>query len=127
MGTGWHSAPRHRAALYSDRFGGHLRLHREHSDCRRVPGPTVSGVNFIPGYYGFFYYAVPYQFATQAFAQPAAGTLGNLGRNSVWGPGFTNYDLALSRSFVFVEQTCTHVPRGSIQPDQLPSFRSAHR
>jgi len=34
-----------------------------------------------------------------AFAQPAAGTLGNAVRNSVRGPGFKNLDMALTRSF----------------------------
>jgi len=68
-----------------------------------VPGPTVSGVNFLPGFYGFFYYAVPYELSTQALAQPATGTLGNIGHNAIRQPGFTNYDLSLSRSFVFGE------------------------
>jgi len=70
-----------------------------------VPNGTVSGISYYPSYFGYYYYAVPYQFQTFAFAQPAAGTFGNVGRNSVRGPGFTNYDLALSRSFVFVEST----------------------
>src|SRR5204863_6943869 len=34
-----------------------------------------------------------------AFAQPALGTLGNMQRNVVRGPGFKNVDLALSRVF----------------------------
>ena len=34
-----------------------------------------------------------------AFRTPAAGTLGNLGRNSFSGPGLYNIDLSLSRSF----------------------------
>ncbi len=34
-----------------------------------------------------------------AFAQPAFGTLGNVGRSSVPGPGFFSIDMALSRSF----------------------------
>jgi len=70
-----------------------------------VPNGTVSGINYYPSYFGYYYYAVPYQFQSFAFAQPAAGSFGNIGRNSVRGPDFTNYDLALSRSFVFVERT----------------------
>ena len=37
-----------------------------------------------------------------AFAQPAAGTLGNYVRNSLVGPAFWNVDLALSRTMSFV-------------------------
>ncbi len=68
-----------------------------------VPGPSYSGVSYYPGYYGYFYYAVPYFFNSYTFAQPAAGTLGNVGRNALRGPNFTNYDVALSRQFVMAE------------------------
>jgi len=36
-------------------------------------------------------------FNTAAFLQPAAGTFGNVGRNTLIGPGLTNADLVLSR------------------------------
>jgi hypothetical protein len=39
-----------------------------------------------------------------AFAQPASGTLGNTGRNSVPGPGFFQIDSALSRIFRIQEK-----------------------
>jgi Carboxypeptidase regulatory-like domain/TonB dependent receptor len=39
-----------------------------------------------------------------AFAIPAAGTYGNLGRNSLRGPGFTQVDLQLSRTFAITER-----------------------
>ena len=35
----------------------------------------------------------------QAFAQPALGTDGNVGRSSVLGPGSWDFDVALSRVF----------------------------
>ena len=38
-----------------------------------------------------------------AFALPALGTLGNLGRSNIPGPGFWEIDLALVRSFQFWE------------------------
>jgi hypothetical protein len=39
------------------------------------------------------------EFNPAAFAYAAAGTFGNLGRNSVYGPGRINWDMALSRPF----------------------------
>ena len=39
-----------------------------------------------------------------AFALPASGALGNVGSNSVAGPGTWQFDLALSRSFQFRER-----------------------
>ena len=38
-----------------------------------------------------------------AFILPAAGTLGNMGRNTAFGPGIWNVDMALSRSFTLRE------------------------
>jgi hypothetical protein len=72
------------------------------------PGNTpTANVTQGPGYYGFypsyFGYLVPYYFTSYSFTQPAAGSLGNVGRNSLQGPDFWNYDLALSRHFVIAE------------------------
>jgi hypothetical protein len=38
-------------------------------------------------------------FNTAAFALPAAGTFGNLGRNVVIGPGTNNWDASLMKNF----------------------------
>ena len=38
------------------------------------------------------------------FKVPATGTLGNMGRNNILGPGFWNFDLALSRIFQLRER-----------------------
>ena len=38
-------------------------------------------------------------FNTSAFAQPASGTFGTLGRNTERGPGVNNLDLALFKNF----------------------------
>jgi len=62
-----------------------------------------TGISLLPTAFGFL--PVPYQSLNFAFTQPDPNTFGNLGRNSVRGPGFTNYDVALFRSFVVHEQT----------------------
>ncbi|MEK7404239.1 MAG: carboxypeptidase regulatory-like domain-containing protein [Acidobacteriota bacterium] len=43
-------------------------------------------------------------FNTEAFALPAVGTFGNLGRNVVIGPGGHNWDLSAQKYFAFDEQ-----------------------
>jgi hypothetical protein len=39
-----------------------------------------------------------------AFAVPAPYTFGNLGRNTLVGPGITNFDVSLSKDFQFMER-----------------------
>jgi len=39
-----------------------------------------------------------------AFATPAAFTFGNVGRNTVYGPGMQTMDIALARSFAIAER-----------------------
>jgi hypothetical protein len=43
-------------------------------------------------------------FNTAAFATPAAFTFGNVGRNSMYGPGLQTLDLALARDFAIAER-----------------------
>ena len=57
----------------------------------------------VPTFFGFL--PIPFRQLDFAYTQPPANSLGNLGRNSVRGPGFTNYNLSLFRSFVIHEQT----------------------
>ena len=40
-----------------------------------------------------------------AFAIPAPGTVGNLGRNAIHGPGLAQFDLTLQKHFVITERT----------------------
>jgi hypothetical protein len=44
-------------------------------------------------------------FNTAAFATPAAFTFGDVGRNTVYGPGMQTLDFALAREFSFAERT----------------------
>src|SRR5439155_19214537 len=68
---------------------------------------VVTGVNTslvpFPTFFGFL--PVPVQSLNFAFTQPGPGSFGSLGRNSIRGEGFANYDLSLFRSFVVHEQT----------------------
>ncbi len=43
-------------------------------------------------------------FNPAAFATPAAYTFGNLGRNTVYGPGMQTMDIAMTRSFAIAER-----------------------
>ena len=43
-------------------------------------------------------------FNTLAFTQPAAGTFGNVGKNTVVGPGLTNLDLVIAKEIPFRER-----------------------
>jgi hypothetical protein len=38
-------------------------------------------------------------FNTEAFVENAEGTFGNSGRNSLWGPGYANVDMAVTKDF----------------------------
>ena len=58
-------------------------------------------------------------FNTAAFAQPAAGSLGNLGRNTERGPGVNNLDLALFKNFTLT--------RGIRLQFRLESFNALNR
>jgi len=48
-------------------------------------------------------------FKPGAFATPAAYTFGNLGRNTVYGPGMQTLDVALVRTFAFTERLHTEL------------------
>ena len=54
-------------------------------------------------------------FNTAAFAQPAPGALGDLGRNTERGPGVNNLDLALFKNFPITSTSPAAVPAGVVQ------------
>jgi hypothetical protein len=66
-----------------------------------VTGTTTTFVP-VPTFFGFL--PIPYQSLNFAYTQPPANSFGNLGRNSVRGPGYANYNVSLFRSFVIYEQ-----------------------
>ncbi len=39
-----------------------------------------------------------------AFSQPADGTFGNLGRNSIYGPGYRNWDFSITKNTIITER-----------------------
>jgi hypothetical protein len=39
-----------------------------------------------------------------AFSQPATGTFGDLGRNAIFGPGYSNWDLSLTKETLLTER-----------------------
>ena len=75
----------------------------------------------VPTFFGFL--PIPYQSLNFAFTQPDANSFGNLGRNSVRGPGYANYNVSLFRSFVIYEQAI-RVPGEATIPNQLTSRQS---
>jgi outer membrane receptor protein involved in Fe transport len=48
--------------------------------------------------------SISHWFDTACFSQPAAGRLGNSGRNPLWAPGAANFDLSAFKRFPFGEQ-----------------------
>ena len=69
-----------------------------------IPGSGTSPYASIPGYLGLYSALAPTSLATGNFSQPV-GTFGTLGRNTFRGGDYTNYDIALTRSFLFIEKT----------------------
>jgi hypothetical protein len=85
---------------------------------------VVTGTNIsiipVPTFFGFL--PVPFESLNFEFTQPPPGTLGNLGRNSVRGPNFANYDVSLFRSFVVKEQTRLELRGEAFNITNTPHF-----
>ncbi|HLB88260.1 MAG TPA: hypothetical protein VJK29_11465, partial [Terriglobales bacterium] len=92
-----------------------------------VPGvnPVLSNWNPVSGYLN-----------AAAFSQPAFGTFGDLGRNSIYGPGYWNADFSVSKTTKLMEQLNLQLraeffnlfnhpnfalPNGSITPGSAPA------
>ena len=61
-------------------------------------------------------------FNTAAFANPASGTFGNVGRNSMRGPGYFEWDTGLFRDFTFSERYTLQFRAESIAVTNTPIF-----
>ncbi len=59
-----------------------------------LPGKSVNPVLGGPNKY----------FDASVFSLPPAGTLGNLGRNTITGPGIANFDASLEKNFALTER-----------------------
>jgi hypothetical protein len=94
--TGWKLS-----GIYTVRSGGYLTITTNLD--RQLSGTTNQRPNqVLANVYGN---GTPSNYLNPAaFALPAPGTLGNMGRAQVLGPGFWEIDLALSRAFRIREQ-----------------------
>jgi hypothetical protein len=84
---------------------------------RTEPNPEVSG----------FFVGNPLDFPISSFGQPAAGTQGNLGRNSVyahdfWESNAWNYDASVTKAFQITEQNRLEVKGDVFNVTNTPHF-----
>lgn len=63
-------------------------------------------------------------FDTSAFVEPAPGTFGNAGRNSVRGPGYVNYNMTVSRTFRLPRDTRLQVNASAFNLTNTTHFRN---
>ncbi len=60
--------------------------------------------NFTPHLNSGFHKSVNEFFNTTAYSQPLAGAFGNVGRNTITGPGIENFDMGLIKNLNFTER-----------------------
>src|SRR5439155_20107344 len=61
-------------------------------------------------------------FVPRAFSMPAAGTFGNVGRNTLTGPGFADLDLSVEKAFPVRENLNLHFRDEFINTIYQPTF-----
>lgn len=66
-------------------------------------------------------------FNTGAFIAPAAGAFGNVGRNTVIGPGLVNLDTTVSRTFVFGDRVRVQIRGEFFNVANKPNYRLVGR
>jgi hypothetical protein len=66
-------------------------------------------------------------FNTAAFSLPPAGTFGNVGRNTVVGPGLVNLDTTVSRTFAFRERVRLQIRGEFFNIANKPNYRIVGR
>jgi len=66
----------------------------------------VQRANLVPGCNpnGGFHKSITQQFNTACFVQPLNGQFGDSGRNIITGPGISNFDMNLGKTFKFTER-----------------------
>ncbi|MDQ3756205.1 MAG: TonB-dependent receptor [Acidobacteriota bacterium] len=63
-------------------------------------------------------------FDTSAFGNPAAGQFGNVGRNTVRGPGYASYNLTLARTFSLSERLRLRLTGSGFNITNTPRFEN---
>jgi len=91
IGSGWRFSP-----IFKVLSGGYLSI-TTNLDRALTTVPSQRVNQLLPNPYGDK--SVRNYFNPAAFAQPALGTLGNVGAGSIAGPGTWQFDAAISRSF----------------------------
>jgi hypothetical protein len=66
--------------------------------------------------------SIDHWFNVNAFASPTPGTFGNLGRNSIWGPPMTSFNVALHKIFSFTERLKLDFSANASNVINHPSF-----
>ena len=95
---------------------------------RSGTGENRDRVDVVGDPFAGFSSAIPNSLAIQyitkaAFANPAIGTFGNIGRNALYGPGFGAVDFSVFKNTPITEKAARRVPRGDLQPDQSHQLR----
>ena len=63
-------------------------------------------------------------FDTSVFVEPPSGTYGTVGRNTVRGPGYTNYNLTLARTFRLTERFDLRFTASAFNLTNTPRYES---
>jgi outer membrane receptor protein involved in Fe transport len=71
--------------------------------------------------------SISHWFDTTCFSQPPSGRLGNSGRNPLWAPGLTNFDISAFKRFPFGEQRWVQFRADFFSAFNHPSFSTGNQ